>query len=120
MQESNWGPLKVAVSAQIGPRREAGELLVGTEEKSVSPTRGYFLPSLQINNFWPIWPPQNLIACDLQFRLQYDPDYHQDENDKPTLNETYTCAVCIVGFLADNTESPGAELHSDFLALQGG
>ena len=63
---------------------------------------------------------QNLIACDLQFWLQYDPDYHQDENDKPTLNETYTCTVCIMGFLADNTESPGAELHSDFLALQGG
>ena len=31
-----------------------------------------------------------------------------------------TCAVCVMGFLADNTESPGAELHSDFLALQGG
>ena len=44
MHKASQGPLRGAVTAQKalqGPKTEGRELLGGTEEKSVSPTRGH-------------------------------------------------------------------------------
>ena len=55
MHEASRGPLKGIVSAQKalqGSKTETREFLGLTEEKSVSPTRGDWLPCRQINDFF--------------------------------------------------------------------